>query len=87
MATLVEPELEDTVRKWWDSLKEFHEPSKGKSALVRLDERHYVLCLPVRISAEQAERMRETWVEFAGKRGPKLMVFSDSVFVPRLEEA
>lgn len=82
--SIIEPELEGRIQEWWDGIKIFHEPSKTKSALVRLDPGHYVLCVPQEIDADAARKLIDRWKHF-NEEGPKLMVFSNTIFVPRLE--
>jgi hypothetical protein len=86
VTTLVTADMEEKIIEWWDGLKEFHEPSKQKAALVRIDPKRYVLCFPQQLKPDQVDYIREGWIEFVGKRGPKLFVMSNMVFVPRLEK-
>lgn len=86
LTTLVTADMEGQIIEWWDSLPEFHEPSKQKAALVRIDPKRYVICLPFRAMPDQMEHLQVQWLEFTGKRGPKLFIMSDSVFVPALEK-
>ena len=84
--TIIQPELEGRAREWWDSIRDdVGEPTRRKSALVRVDDGHYLLCVPERVPVEKIEGLLENWKKY-NPDGPKLLVLNDTVFVPDLEE-